>query len=385
MSPPGVGTFKFEVPADFDAFYKSFPDVSEAQVALDIAELRGRKDWVGIEKAWTAYLKHHNKHAAPWMYAELATAMEINKRDPAIIKTTFGWYAYMASKSKDPRGIALIAACDALLLHKYYEIALPNGIKVRLADLLDQAVKVAPQNAEPILMSILMAERLKDIKRFLNSSETLLSLGWPGVDETWRTGLRNRFSLLAKQLREEGRDDDAKELTQRLSGIEARDLVVRLTWEKDSLLELCVDEPLGATADHYNPRTVFGGALVKEGRGKDREAVYVCPRGFDGTYVIRVNVLYNDENQPTKVAKLEIVSHEGTPDEQSVYQTLSLSKLEPIRINLSGGRRKTVLPYFAPNQLKAPTDEPLPPRHDPGKSKAPAVKPATGAGAKPKP
>ncbi len=375
---PAGGTFKVEVPKDFDAFYKSFPDVSEPQFALDIGYLRGKKDWLGIERATNAYLKHHNKHAAPWMYGELATAMEINKRDPALIKTSFGYYASLASKTSDP--VALIAASDALLTHKYYEITLPNGRKIRLADLLDQAMKAAPHLPQPILMSLLMAEQLMDVKRFGDSAETLLSLGWPGMDETWRTGVQNRFALFSKKLRENDRPSDAKDLLNRLPDIESRDIVVRLAWKGDAMLELVVDEPLGATADHFNPRTVFGGALVKEGRGKDQEAIYVCPRGFDGTYVIHVNVLYNDVVKPVKIAKLEIVTHEGTPSEKAVYKTLSTANLEPIRITLTGGRRKTVLPYFAPNEVKTPSDEPAPPRHEPGKPQHDETSPSPATG-----
>jgi len=181
-------------------------------------------------------------------------------------------------------------------------------------------------------------------------------------------------------LRENDRPSDAKDLLNRLPDIESRDIVVRLAWKGDAMLELVVDEPLGATADHFNPRTVFGGALVKEGRGKDQEAIYVCPRGFDGTYVIHVNVLYNDVVKPVKIAKLEIVTHEGTPSEKAVYKTLSTANLEPIRITLTGGRRKTVLPYFAPNEVKTPSDEPAPPRHEPGKPQHDETSPSPATG-----
>jgi hypothetical protein len=278
--------------------------------------------------------------------------MEMNKRDQASIRTALGRGAFLAQKSKDP--VALVAACDQLMTHKLYEIELPAGAgvgagaRVKLADLLDAAMKVAPHLPHPILMSLLLAERQKDPKRFGDSADTLLSLGWPGVDETWRAGIRARSNAMAKQLNEEGRNREAKDLLDRLPMIEARDLVVRLSWSGDAMLDLVVDEPAGFSVDHFNPRSVFGGALVKEGRGKDREAVYVCPRGFDGEYTVHVNVLYNDATKPARIATLEIITHDGAAEEKVTAKTLSLSKLEPVRVTLTGGHRKLALPYFAP-------------------------------------
>ena len=42
------------------------------------------------------------------------------------------------------------------------------------------------------------------------------------------------------------------------------------------------------TANYEIPRTVFGGALIKNGYGSHPEEIYVCPRGFNGKYTIRV-------------------------------------------------------------------------------------------------
>jgi len=271
----------------------------------------------------------------------------------------------------------LIAASDALLLHKFYEIDVPEGIggagRVRLADLLDQAMKAAPARAEPILMSLLMAEQVRDPKRMGDSAEALLSLGWPGVDGAWRVAIPKRLTALAKTLREEGRAEEAKALLERIPKIEARDLVIRLTWNGEARLELAVDEPLGATADHATPRTVFGGALVKEGRGKDRESVYVCPRGFNGEYVARVQTLYNDPKKPAQVATFEVITHEGTPEEKVVTKTVSLAKPQPVRITLTGGRRTTVLPYDAPKVIATESHE-----ETDLKSDAPAPAPSSG-------
>ena len=78
---------------------------------------------------------------------------------------------------------------------------------------------------------------------------------------------------------------------------EARDLFIRLTWTGDADFDLAVDEPLGATATYLTPRTVFGGSIVKNGYGRHPEEVYVCPRGFDGDYTIKVETIYNNPDK----------------------------------------------------------------------------------------
>lgn len=372
---------RFDPPADWDAFFKPLADVSEAQILLDIGALRGRKDFVAIEKALTAYLKYFGaKHAAPWMYEQLAAAMEINGGKPADIKTAVGWGAHLALRSKDP--VALIAACDQLLLRKYDEIELPGkfegNLRVRLADVLDAAMTAAPHRAEPILMSLVFAENQNDPKRMAESAEHMLALGWLGRDATWRAEIPKRVRNLAKRLKAEGRETESQALLARLPAIEARDLVVRLTWTGDAALDLVVDEPFGVSCDHFTPRTVFGGALIKEGRGRDKEAVYVCPRAFDGDYTIHVKTLFNDPKKPAQIAKIEIVTHEGTDNEKVVSRSISLTKPSPVVIRMEGGRRKEVLPYQALNQIKTPE----------GTSKktdaAQAEKAAKGAETKPK-
>ena len=203
------------------------------------------------------------------------------------------------------------------------------------------------------------------------AAETLLSLGWPGSDGAWRVEVPNRMAALAKLLREDGRADEAQALLDRIPKVEARDLVIRLTWNGDAMLDLMVDEPLGATAGHDNPRTVFGGALVKEATTKDHEAVYVCPRGFDGEYSARFRILYNDEKRPAQIAVVEAITHEGTADEKVTITKVSLAKPKTVKVALSGGRRTKVLPYEVPKTINTPRM--VAPKADESKAKGEAA------------
>jgi hypothetical protein len=286
------------------------------------------------------------------MYELLAIAYEINKRDPEHTKTALGWAGYLAKQRKEP--VSLIRVADMFMLRNMDAVQLADkrraGSLVRVGDLLDLAMSEAPHLDEPIWLSIQLAKRQRDPVRLGDALERLLSLGWPGTDEAVRLEAKRQLDQMTDALSSSGRIDDAAALRSRWPELSARDLVVKLTWEGDARLDLVVEEPLGAKADHFNPRTVFGGALVSEARGSKREAVYVCPRAFDGAYQIRVEVLYNDDKKPVAAAKVEVTTHEGAPGEKREAHTVSLASLKPgpVQVTLEGGRRKQVLPYQAP-------------------------------------
>jgi hypothetical protein len=177
----------------------------------------------------------------------------------------------------------------------------------------------------------------------------LLSLGWPGADDSLRASARKEAETLAKTLREENRGEEADRLLQTLPDAEARDVFARLTWVGEADLDLAVDEPLGATADFNTPRTVFGGSIIKNGYGSHPEEVYVCPRAFDGEYVFRVVTIANSDKNPALQATLEVITHEGTSVEHRETHTIKLGKNpSPTKVKLTGGRRKTALPYILP-------------------------------------
>jgi hypothetical protein len=283
------------------------------------------------------------------MYLLLATAFEFNQRGGDSARTALGWAGYLARKQGDP--FTLIEVADVYLVRDTLEVALPDGLPpVSAGALLDQAGDAAPDRYEPILLSILLAEKTNDPGRMAAAVERLMELAWPGYDETWRGEARRKAEALAQKLEQQGKSPEATTLLDRLEAAETRDLFIRLTWQGDAGIDLVVDEPLGASATVLAPRTVFGGAIVKSGRGKRAESVYSCPRGFDGDYAIRCETLYNDQKDPARDLMLEVITHEGMPGETRQTHAVSLDQASPIVVKLSGARRKRVLPFQAPNR-----------------------------------
>ena len=114
---------------------------------------------------------------------------------------------------------------------------------------------------------------------------------------------------------------------------------------------------MGRPPSIRTPRTVFGGSIVKNGYGKHPEEVYVCPRAFDGDYAVRIDTIYNNEEQPATTATLEIITHEGTPQEHKETKTITLGSKPPapVVVHLNGGRRKSALPFVAPPKPPEPS------------------------------
>lgn len=313
-----------------------------------------------VEACATEFMEAHPDLVEAWMYIALAIAIKENKRPESDFKRAMKYAANTAERSRNPNEVVL--AADFLFENGQYE---------RAGQLIDLAADLVPHQAVPLVMSINLAAKTKDPNRMAIAVEKLLSLGWPGQDERIRRDAHRMVEKLAKTLREDGRDKEADDLMAKLPEIEARDLFIRLTWAGRAGLDLKVDEPLGATASFLIPRTVFGGAMVKSGHGTIPEDVYVCPRGFDGDYKVRIDTFFNDPQKPATTATLEVITHEGTPQEHKETHKIILGSKRPapVVITLKGGRRKTVMPFLAPPKAVQSTVEEKPKTKPPAAAK----------------
>ena len=291
-----------------------------------------------VYAALRAYLTLHPALSEPWMYQALSVAIDMNQGSPADTKTALNYAADLAQRSHNPN--FLVSVADNMIMKGYLD---------RVGPLIDEAADKVPHRSEPLIMSINLAQKTKDPRRMGESIDRLLSLGWPGQDEYFRTESRNQAETLAKSLREEGRGPEADALLAKLTNSESRDLFIRLSWDGQADFDLSVEEPLGATASYLIPRTVFGGSVIKSGYGSHPEEVYVCPRGFDGDYTVRIENIFVDPGKPTTHLTLETIVHEGTAKEKkTVYNLVTDQLKKPIVVHLTDGRRKNVLPYVNP-------------------------------------
>ncbi|MDR3619824.1 MAG: hypothetical protein P4L85_10785 [Paludisphaera borealis] len=375
--PDGPATIKPSTSADPYAYWSEYfrkHDETADQLHETVRLLNRNNKPRDVHAAVLGYLQHRRKNVEPWMYEALALAIEMNGGRPEDVKKSLDFAADLALRTHNPNH--LISAADKLMLKGYYE---------RVGPLIDESAAKIPHRAEPILMSINLAQQTKDPKRMADAVKRLLSVGWPGQDEYFRRESRKQVETLAKTLTEEGRADDAKSLLAILPDAEARDLYIRLTWDGNADYDLVVHEPLDATVTYLMPRSVFGGSLIQNGYGSHPDEVYVCPRGFDGDYTVRISMIYNDPKKPTTRLSLETITHEGTPEERK--ETISLvpddSQAKPVVIHLKGGRRTTVLPFVSPMAVRQSVDDALGKKADTAKSTTPKAPQA--AESKPRP
>ena len=291
-----------------------------------------------VHAALIGYLENHSKLAEPWMYEVLAAAIELNKGSVGDVKKALYYAADLAQRTHNPNH--LVSVADQLLVRGHFE---------RVGPLLDEAMPMVPHRFEPMVMSINLAQKTGDPKRMADSVESLLSLGWPGQDEYFRIEVANQVEALAKSLREDGKGPEADQLLAKLTASQSRDLFIRLSWDGDADFDLLVGEPLGATASYQNPRTVFGGSILKNGYGSHPEEIFVCPRAFVVVYSVRVSTIYTNPDKPVTRLTLEMITQEGTSGEKKQTVDLSPDKPnKPVVVHLSSGRRKKVLPFVDP-------------------------------------
>jgi hypothetical protein len=329
------------------AFYQSYyrsrdqERVNPEKLRQMLASLNRLRKPREVHAAILGYLKnipYHRVPAEPWMYEALALAIEMNQGAAADVKKALNYAADVAQGTHNPNHLISIA-----------DLLFRKGYPDRVGALLDEAMPKVPHRVEPIEMSINLAQKTKDPARMANAVERLLSLGWPGNDEYLRVEAGQQVDRMVKQLRDENKAAEADVLEKKLQESSSRDMFVRLSWDGYADYDLSVDEPLGVTASFAMPRTVFGGALIKNGYGAHPEEIYVCPRGFNGKYTIRVSKIWSDPKRPVTKLTLEVITHEGTS--QQTKQTRNLkpdANNPPTEVTLSEGRRKVVLPFVDP-------------------------------------
>ncbi len=292
-------------PYKFWSEYYRKHDESAEQLRETLGLLNISGKFTDVHAALLGYLNHRgSKNRESWMYVALAIAVEELKGKPEDVKLALDYAADAAHALTTPptwSGPPTPCSCA------------------------DTTPASGPCWTRPPPRSPIAASRWSCPSTW--PKKPRIPSGWPtpstacsrwaGPTATSTSAARpaSRPKLAAK-LREDGRGDEADALLARLPAAEARDLFIRLTWDGDADFDLLVEEPLGATAQVAMARTVFGGSIIKNGYGNHPEEIYVCPRGFDGDYTVRVSTVYTNPEKPPTRLTLETITHEGTGQEK---------------------------------------------------------------------
>jgi hypothetical protein len=147
-----------------------------------------------------------------------------------------------------------------------------------------------------------------------------------------------------ERLSSEGKVAEREAFLKELQEAVVRDCVVRVSWTGDADIDVSVEEPTGTTCSLSEPRTAGGGvklddAYSVEGKPNDGSSeVYVCPKGFAGTYRVRIRRVWG-EVTAGKVT-VDVYTHLRSGDMQHERQQLEISDKDAMVVfDLNHGRR----------------------------------------------
>jgi tetratricopeptide (TPR) repeat protein len=284
----------------------------------------------------------------PWVYEALALALREGGGSPDEVER-----AEVSSADLEPLDAhGFLRASDALAANKNTSAAvafcrqaamLEPDVPEAYADAVRHAGKLEPKEAA-------------DVAEW--AAGNLLRRDWPTGNQKLHALAKDQLTTLAKAL-DPVNPDAASRLRAALAKHVERDLVIRLTWAGAADLDLKVHEPTGSVCSWKNRQTVGGGTLIgdtvptadKRGLSNpESNETYIAAQAFPGDYKVTVDLVWG---RPLGgKAKLEIVEHQGTPQETIHVVTLNLAESRGTTVKLPDGRRTQAAAVPPPGALK---------------------------------
>jgi tetratricopeptide (TPR) repeat protein len=278
-------------------------------------------------------LRHHR--CQTWMYEALALALDAAGRPKAEVER-----AIMSAVDfvDNPSDLMFIGAYLSQM-----------GLNDRALQIYRQAASISPLRPEPYMLGLRAARATDNLEGLKWASLGILSQAWPKEQtNVWQAGVGVANEVLDK-LRAEKRTKEADAFETAVNDAKQRDCVVRVTYTGEGEVDVLVEEPTGTVCSLRNPRTTAGGIFlgddIRQSGGDSyggHSQVYVCPKGFDGTYRMLVRRVWGTIT--TDKVNVEVVTHCNTQKAVDVRKKVTLVKDEAaVAFDLSDGRRKEVL------------------------------------------
>jgi hypothetical protein len=223
------------------------------------------------------------------------------------------------------------------------------GLNERALQVYRQAAEWEPLQPEPYMLGLRAARTLDDLEGLKWASLGILGQAWPKQQaDVWQAGLGVAREVLDR-LRAAKRGKEAEAFRAALDAAVQRDCVAIVTYTGDGEIDLLVEEPSGSVCSLRNPRTTAGGVMLGDATaqaGRDslggRAEVYVCPKGFDGTYRLLVRRVWG--NVTGGRVNVEVITHYRGLNSANVRKKVTLDNDEAlVTFDLKGGRRKEPL------------------------------------------
>ena len=271
----------------------------------------------------------HGYAIRPWMFEALAVALEASNGSSEQIEQ-----ALLSGADLQPtNGTGFLQAAEAMAKHKKWQRAL---------DFCRQSAAQKPNFPQAYVVALDCAHQVRDVAAMQWAAENLLARDWPTRDLDLHAQAKQALEKLSGVLAKEGRQQEAAQLLVTARKPAQRDLVVKLIWQGEADLDLEVAEPIGTSCSFIQPQTSAGGTLFNDFASPTAQTeLYSLPEGFTGEYKVTVKRQWG---QPVgKKAVLEIIRHQGTPQEHVQREVVVMDQnVKTVAVKLEQGRRTTL-------------------------------------------
>ena len=280
----------------------------------------------------------------PWVYEALAVALEASHGSPEDIRR-----ARLSAVALDPKDVqGFLSGARALANARQWDRALA---------FCRQAAQLEPNLPTVYADALNYAELAKDSKAMEWAVGNLLSHDWPIDNRFLHLKAQAKLEALAQVLETEGRAVEATRMRTTLARLRERDVVLQLTFQDGTGpadLEMTVKEPGGSVCSSQQRQTPGGGILLGNTLSDANRATYVAAQAFSGPYEVTVKCLWG---RPLGArATLEIIQHQGTPQETRRVETVSIEAARTVKVVVTEGRRTSLASVPPPGSQQRVSD-----------------------------
>ena len=335
LSPSNPATIDTELPAGakpesaWNQYFAAHQPQSAA-VRIAVRKLMHQQKYDQVIALIYGALRHHQ--AQPWMYEALTLALQAAGRPKADIERAVMSAVDFVDNTND---LMYIAAYLTQL-----------GLNERALQIYRQVSRMEPLRPEPYALGLKAARAADDLEGLKWVSLGILGQAWPKPQaDIWQAGVGVAQEVL-ERLRAAKRTEEANQFQAAIDQAVKRDCIAIVTYAGDAEVDLLVAEPGGALCSLRNPRTPGGGMMLGDAiaqTGRDslggHSEVYVCPKGFDGTYRLVVRRVWGTVTGGK--VKVEVITHYGAPNSIDIAKNIPLDNDQAMVVfALKDGRRK---------------------------------------------
>ncbi|HMC88790.1 MAG TPA: hypothetical protein VKI17_04545, partial [Gemmataceae bacterium] len=270
----------------------------------------------------------------PWVYDLLALSLEVQKASPDEIERVR--LSSLDLESQDAQ--SYVEASKAMAKLGRYD---------RAVAFCRQAALLEPNAPAPYEEALVVAELSKDSTAMEWAAGGLLRRDWPVDNDELHQKAASKLQNLARTLAAGQRQGEAQRMLASAQSLHERDLVVVLSWQGEADLDLEVREPIGTTCSFMQRQTPGGGTLLGDTLSDMTRETYVAAKAFSGEYQLTLRRIWG---RPLGgKATLEIIAHQGTPQESRRRETVTFDRNYGMSVSLEEGRRTSTAYVPPPN------------------------------------